>query len=382
MLRIGLTGGIASGKSYVLSRLARAGFATIDLDRVGHQAILSGQPAHRELVAAFGPGILAGDGEIDRAVLGRIVFAEPDARRVLDAIVHPRILAAEAREAAALAGRSSVVVTDGSLLVEGGYHTRFRRLVVVHCDPAVQKRRLMDRDGLDEAAAAARLDAQMAPSRKVSFAHHAIDTSGTFTDVDRVVDALAAEIGSLPRVTGAPLISREQAVGCLTGVAGSPGARGLDATSVARNIVGWHGLALQALQEAQSPPWPGAWFEGPQEDTRPDARPLMGPLVLANLAVHDGDPVHARWAAASLSLAVHVGPPQAAEAVAYAEVLREAAVTRRLPDDLEGLVGGDAGLRRAVVGIVEGLVLSSAPAATVDLATRILDQGTPGAIRE
>ena len=180
VLRVGLTGGIACGKSRVRRRLAAAGFGTLDLDAVAHEMIAPGGPAYDDVVAAFGRGILAADGTVDRKALGARVFADAAARAELNALVHPRVRDEEARRAAAHAAAGGrVFVTDAALLVEAGLHLRFDRLVVVDCEGGEQLRRLVARDGIDEAAARARIEAQMPAAEKRRFAHIALDASGT-----------------------------------------------------------------------------------------------------------------------------------------------------------------------------------------------------------
>src|SRR5687767_5013435 len=184
-----------------------------------------GQDAHAEVVAAFGPEILAADGSIDRRILGPRVFADPAARARLDAIVHPRVRAAEARLMSE-GGTARVAVTDAALLVESGMHLRFDRLVVVHCDPGTQVARLMARDGLDEEAARSRLRAQMPAADKRRFAHLEIDSSGALEQTDARADAVAAELSRVAAVDPPPAASLEGALAAIaTGRADGP--RGL-----------------------------------------------------------------------------------------------------------------------------------------------------------
>ena len=151
-----------------------AGLATLDLDLVAHDVMAPGAAAYDAVVAEFGPGIVGAGGRIDRPALAGRVFADPGARNRLNALVHPRVREEEDRRAAALAAAdAALLVTDAALLVEAGYHLRFDRLVVVHCPPEEQLRRLRLRDGLDEPAARARLRAQMPIDEKRSFAHFA-----------------------------------------------------------------------------------------------------------------------------------------------------------------------------------------------------------------
>ena len=172
MLRVGLTGGIACGKSEVVRCLAAAGLATLDLDRVGHELLAFGQPGQMAVAEAFGSFVIAPDGSVDRRALAAMVFADPEARRRLNGMLHPLIRAEEARRASLAPDRpGALLITDAALLVETGTHLRFDRLVVVHCRPDQQVARLCARDGLSEEAARARLAAQMPIATKVRFAH-------------------------------------------------------------------------------------------------------------------------------------------------------------------------------------------------------------------
>lgn len=200
MLRVGLTGGIACGKSHVLRRLEAHGCVTLDLDRVAHEVMAPGGPAHADVVAAFGPAVVGPGGAVDRKALAAVVFHDAAARERLNAIVHPRVRAEEQRRTAAPANQAdAVVVVDAALLVEAGLHLRFDRLVVVHCSPEQQLQRLMARDSLSRDEAAARIRAQMPLAEKRRFAHCAIDTSGSFEETDAQADQLAASLLTLAR---------------------------------------------------------------------------------------------------------------------------------------------------------------------------------------
>jgi dephospho-CoA kinase len=128
MLRVGLTGGIACGKSHVSRRLASHGLHVLDLDAVAHAITAPGGTAYDDVVRVFGRGIVGADGAIDRKALGARVFADPEALGRLNALVHPRVRDEESRRAGELAGTEAVLVTDAALLVESGMHTRFDRL--------------------------------------------------------------------------------------------------------------------------------------------------------------------------------------------------------------------------------------------------------------
>jgi dephospho-CoA kinase len=164
----------------VRERLAARGCRTLDLDQAARDAVAPGSEALAEIVAAFGERVLK-NGALDRKALGALVFADPAARVRLNGIVHPRVRELERRWASAQP-KGAVLVTDAALLVETGAHLRFDRLVVVHCEPAVQLARLRARDGLDERSARARIDAQMPVAEKRGFGHFLIDSSGAPAD--------------------------------------------------------------------------------------------------------------------------------------------------------------------------------------------------------
>jgi dephospho-CoA kinase len=188
MLRVALTGGIATGKSYVLDRFRDRGVPCLDADDLAHGATSAGTDATAAIAAQFGAGILATDGSVDRAKLGPIVFSDPAARRALEAIVHPavyRALSAAVR-AFELSG-DPLVVADIPLLFETGAATRFDRVIVAACPPSLQLTRLLAR-GLSETAARQRLAAQWPIEEKVARADFVIRTAGTFEETDRQVD--------------------------------------------------------------------------------------------------------------------------------------------------------------------------------------------------
>ena len=174
-----------------------------------------GGAAHADVVRSFGGEVLAADGRVDRKRLGQLVFADAEARARLNALVHPRVREEEVRRTAA-AGPEAVVVTDAALLVEAGVHLRFRRLIVVHCPAELQRRRLRERDGLDDEAAEARLAAQMPIAEKRAFAHFEVDTSGGFAETDRQVDVLVERLRALASSLPGPApVPPERAAGCL-----------------------------------------------------------------------------------------------------------------------------------------------------------------------
>ena len=196
---IGLTGGIASGKSTVAAELRDLGAPIVDADQLAREVVEPGTPALAEIERAFGPEVLDTDGRLDRRRMGEIVFADPDARRTLNAIVHPRIAEAgqEAVAAHAAAG-ARIVIYEAALIVENGLHHALDGLVVVAAPEDVQIERLIAREGLDEESARARVAAQLPLADKIAVADHVIDNSGsparTREQVRQVWDRLEREL--------------------------------------------------------------------------------------------------------------------------------------------------------------------------------------------
>jgi len=192
MLRIGLTGGIAAGKSVVARRLAELGAVVIDHDVLAREVVAPGTVGLEEVVAAFGDGVLADDGSLDRPALGRLVFDDAAARERLEGILHPEIrrIAAEREALAGAADDRAVVVHDIPLLVETGQADHFHLLVVVHAPAEQRVRRLVDGRGLDESAARARVAAQATDEERVAVADVTLDGSGAEDGLRDQVDAL------------------------------------------------------------------------------------------------------------------------------------------------------------------------------------------------
>ena len=192
---IGLTGGIASGKSTASRVLERLGVGVVDADRLAREVVLPGSEGLGEVVAAFGAGVLAADGSLDREKLGGIVFDDERARKTLQAITHPRIarLSAE-RIAALLAGSSPYVVYDAPLLVEVGAHKGFAALIVVAASEATQVARLRAREGLSELECRKRIAAQLPLARKIEVADYVIHNDGTLAELEARTLAVHGEI--------------------------------------------------------------------------------------------------------------------------------------------------------------------------------------------
>ena len=187
MLRVALTGGIATGKSYCLQRFAELGAATIDADALAREAVAPGTAGLRAVVERFGDGVLAPDGTLDRPALGRLVFADAKARAALEAIIHPEVYRRIREWFPNVPAQTRVAIADIPLVFETGHYHDFDRVIVAACDPAEQVRRVMARDGLDEAGARARLAAQWPIAEKVSRAQHVIWTDRGFAETDRQV---------------------------------------------------------------------------------------------------------------------------------------------------------------------------------------------------
>ncbi|MCA9537940.1 MAG: dephospho-CoA kinase [Myxococcales bacterium] len=192
---IGLTGGIACGKTTVGEMLRARGARRVDADAIAREVVEPGTEGLAAIVAAFGPGVLTADGRLDRPALGAQVFGDPALRRKLEGILHPLIAIESARRVqGALAEKPPLVVYDAALLIEAGRADHFRPLVVVFAPPEVQLERLMRRDGLSAAEAQARIASQMPVAEKAALADHVIDNSGTLAATEAQVDALWARL--------------------------------------------------------------------------------------------------------------------------------------------------------------------------------------------
>ena len=197
MVRVALTGGIASGKSHVLAAFAARHVPTIDADLLAHEVVARGAPAADAIRQRFGAQVVGPDGEIDRRRLGAIVFADPDARRDLEAIVHPKVYEAIERWFTTLAPTVPLAVADVPLLFETGHDSNFDVVIVAACEPEEQMRRVMARDGLPEADARARLAAQWPIGEKVRRADYVVWTTGTVEETSARVAEIAKRIAAV-----------------------------------------------------------------------------------------------------------------------------------------------------------------------------------------
>jgi len=199
-LLVGLTGGIATGKSTVSHMLRGLGAEIIDADLLAREVVEPGRPAWHEIVGEFGRDVVSPDGTLDRKKLGAIVFADPERRKRLEAITHPAIRAAVQARLDELAARgfAGIVFYDAAILIEALGHKDMERLVVVITDEATQAARLRGRDGTDDAQGRRRIASQMPLAEKAKLADYVIDNSGdreaTAEQVRRVFAALMGEL--------------------------------------------------------------------------------------------------------------------------------------------------------------------------------------------
>jgi dephospho-CoA kinase len=193
MLLVGLTGGIASGKSTVSAMLAERGGEVIDADHIARQVVMPGTPAWCKIRDHFGPGVLFADGSIDRQALADLVFADPAKLTLLNEITHPAIFARIADLLEAHHDQDEVVVLDAALLIEAGLAEGVDVLVVVHSPREIQVERLAAK-GMGERDASARIAAQLAPERRLERADIVIDNTGSLEELGRRVDQLWAEL--------------------------------------------------------------------------------------------------------------------------------------------------------------------------------------------
>jgi len=196
MLKVGLTGGLASGKSFVGDALASYGCLVVQADELGHRALETGGEAHDAVIREFGAGIVGAAGEIDRKRLAKLVFDDPEKLARLNALVHPPVMRQEEEMAAEFAPRApdGIFVVEAAILIETGSYQRFDRLILVICTVEQQVERAMRREGAVETVVRARLSRQMPVDDKRKFAHFVIDTSGTKENTLRQTHAVYAAL--------------------------------------------------------------------------------------------------------------------------------------------------------------------------------------------
>ena len=199
MLKVGLTGSIAVGKSFVLGVLAELGCRILDADATAREVVAPGTPGLNAVLGAFGSEILREDGSLDRARLGAIVFSDEEKRRLLNSILHPFIIAAQDDQLRRWEAEDpgGIAVVDAALMIESGGYLRFDKLIVVHCRPEVQLERLISRDGLSPQEAERRIAAQMSQEEKIKHADFLIDTSEGFESARKQTEAVFRQLQSV-----------------------------------------------------------------------------------------------------------------------------------------------------------------------------------------
>lgn len=191
-MRVGLTGGIASGKSTVAAILTDLGAVVIDADRIAREVVAAGTPGLARVVATFGPEVLTPVGELDRPRVGALVFADPAKRRLLEQIIHP-LVRARGQELEQEAPAGALVVHDIPLLAETGQAAGFDAVIVVDAPEELQVERMMRHRGVSEADARARIAAQASREQRLSVATYVIENTGTYEDLrERVTEVFEA----------------------------------------------------------------------------------------------------------------------------------------------------------------------------------------------
>lgn len=193
---IGLTGGVASGKTLVTDYLEKKGIPVVDADRIAREVVRAGEPAYLEIVKEFGPGVLGPDGSLNRKKLGALVFDSPDKRKRLEAIIHPRVYGVAWKEIRRILDRDpgALIVFSVPLLFETGHDKDVDKTVLVYADEPAQVRRLMQRNGLTEPEARKRVSAQMPIDEKSRISDYVIRNMGTVEETYRQVDSILPEL--------------------------------------------------------------------------------------------------------------------------------------------------------------------------------------------
>ena len=189
MLKVGLTGGLASGKTFVAGKFEELGCAVISADRLGHEVLRREGEAFGDVVAEFGEEILGDDGEVKREALGKIVFADAAKLKKLNSLVHPHIFQKQEELFAEIERRDpkAVVVSEAAIMIESGSYIRYDRIMLTVCTPELQIQRYREREGASEDDARARLARQMPLEEKRKYADYVIDTSGTKRETESQV---------------------------------------------------------------------------------------------------------------------------------------------------------------------------------------------------
>ena len=199
MLKIGLTGSIAVGKTFVTEVLRELGCFVLDADKTAREVVEPGTIGWRQIVENFGEAILASDGQIDRAKLGAIVFADEEKRLLLNSIVHPLVFDRQNEWLGQIQAENpqAIAIIDAALMIESGGYKRFDKIIVVWCQPEIQIERLMKRNNFSRAEAEQRIAAQMPQEEKKRYADFLIDTSDGFDEARRQTEAVFKKLAAL-----------------------------------------------------------------------------------------------------------------------------------------------------------------------------------------
>ena len=199
MLRVGLTGSIGVGKTFVAGVFAELGCHVLDADDIAREVVAPGSEALGRVVERFGPEILQRDGALDRAKLGAVVFADAEKRRLLNSLLHPYIIAQQDQRLREWEAEdpNGIGIVDAALMIESGGSKRFNKLIVVHCRPGIQLSRLMARNNLSPEEAEQRINSQMSQEEKKAFADYLIDTSEGFEATRKRTEEVYNELRQL-----------------------------------------------------------------------------------------------------------------------------------------------------------------------------------------
>ena len=203
MLRVGLTGSIGVGKSFVAGVFAELGCHVIDADEIAREVVAPGSPGLSSVVDSFGAEVVHSDGTLDRARLSALVFADEGKRKLLNSILHPQIIVRQDQKLRALelADPWGIAVADAALMIESGNYKRFDKLVVVHCRPEVQLQRLMVRDRISPEEAKRRINAQLPQEEKMKFADYLIETSEGFDAARKLTEEVFQKLRPLAKAS-------------------------------------------------------------------------------------------------------------------------------------------------------------------------------------
>ncbi len=204
MLSVGLTGGIATGKSLVSGIFKELGAYTIDADLISKNLVEPGQPAYREIVDCFGPQILNSNKSLNRSALGKIVFADHSLKKKLEEIIHPRVLKEQRRLIGQISSmdRNAIIITDAPLLIESGFYKEVEVLIVVAASDKRVVERLLERNGFSEDEARKRMSSQMPLKEKEEMADYIIDNNGSISRTRERVSEIMAELRAAEQKKG------------------------------------------------------------------------------------------------------------------------------------------------------------------------------------